>query len=139
MSMRFWDLDTSSIGATYFRDVTAALGSLCTERTIPIAAAQAWQPPGWNNAAMIGWITLRVTGTLTVHCDCTWTFTGYLTAAPDHFDFNRSVHRSTIGEASTTIGRQIPGEPFPFYFRGGRTLDSSGMMQGIPTCPKCEQ
>jgi hypothetical protein len=131
--MEFSQIGTSSVDATFFRQFQAALTGPCTPRKVPIYGTGAYSAPGLE-AATVGNITLVLRGTLEIRCDCTWSFAGRTSSAPDIYDFNRSTQRTFWGEASTIIGSYLPGTPYQVNIVGQKPEQASGVLSGTPTC-----
>jgi RHS repeat-associated protein len=137
LDMDFSEIPTALVLPTDFPAVKAATNSACFDRTMKIddrtsfASLMKW--------LTVGNITLRLQGTLTTKCDCSWSFSGYLKSFDDIYDFNASTHRSIIGETLTTIGRNIPGKPYDIRIRGAKSISQEGRGYGIPTCSICRK
>ncbi|MFO0700129.1 MAG: lipid II-degrading bacteriocin [Nitrospira sp.] len=121
VSVPLSDIDTSSVKATNFSQVKAAIGS-CTQGTYPVNDAAGFSTGG-DAALYLGNITLKLTGTVTVNCDCSWCFQGTLSAYPDVYDFNKSNHRTPAGELSTRIGSFLPGKPYTINIVGSKPVN----------------
>ncbi|MDX1920964.1 MAG: lipid II-degrading bacteriocin [Candidatus Caenarcaniphilales bacterium] len=68
---------------------------------------------------LFGNVTLKLKdGFLGVNPDGTWTVNANLAVWDDYYDFNKSNHRSALGESLTTIGRNTPGKNFYIQIRG---------------------
>lgn len=79
-----------------------------------------------TSAATVGSLVLRANGVLTIERDGGYRFDGRLSADPDKYDFNKRLGRSAVGEASTTIGRQLPGKPFLLHLIGSKPFSVRG-------------
>jgi hypothetical protein len=127
--MQFSEINTSSVRCPDFPQVKSAIGGGCEAQTIQIDDSKAFATSG-DAALTVGNITLRLQGTLTIGCDCTWSFSGTLKSYNDRYDFNASSHRSAIGEALTTFGRNIPGVDFDINILGSKSISESGKVGG---------
>jgi RHS repeat-associated protein len=133
--------DSINWGSTML-DVWARIGLLaqgpCTERSAPISFTMGAQTAG-ADSAIIGRHSVRVTGVLQIHCDCTWTFQGEMSSARgyDTYTFYPS-NRGPLGELSTWIGgHACTGMPFNIYLPGSLpVMDSGTIPGGTPTCCK---
>jgi RHS repeat-associated protein len=117
--------------------VMALIGQSCAERSIPVSFNLGAQTAGADQF-IIGRHVVKTGGTISVHCDCTWSFTGNLSSALgyDPFDFDAS-NRGFVGETLTWIGgHRCPnsGKAFNIYLPGQQSLSSSGTVNGTPTC-----
>ena len=81
-----------------------------------------------DQALFLGDISLHFSGTLTITPTGSWFFSGKLNALPDVYDFNKSTHRSKFGEMLTTIGRQLPGEPYIINITGEKYVTIAGQL-----------
>jgi RHS repeat-associated protein len=133
VNVPFSQINTSSIDPIFFQGFLTSLGGSCVSRTIPISDTRPFGTSGLN-AAVLGNVTLVLNGVLTTNCDCTWSFSGNLSAGPDPYNFNKSTHRSALAEASVTVGRNLPGTPYTMNYVGQSPMQASGKMQGTPTC-----
>ena len=79
-----------------------------------------------TSVATVGGLVLRANGVLAIARDGSYRFDGRLSADPDPFDFNPRSGRSAIAEASTTIGRQLPGKPFLVHLIGSKPFSARG-------------
>ena len=120
VSVPFSDVDTSSVKATNFSQVKAAIGS-CTPGTYPVNDVVGFSTGG-DAALYLGNIVLKLDGDVTVNCDCSWCFHGTLAARPDVYDFNRSNHRTAAGEFSTLVGSFLPGKPYTINIVGSKPI-----------------
>lgn len=121
VSVPFGDIDTSSVRATNFAQVKAAIGS-CKPGTYPVNDVVGFSTGG-DAALYLGNITLKFAGAVTVNCDCSWCFNGTLTALPDVYDFNRSSHRNPAAEFSTIVGSHLPGKPYNINIAGSKPVN----------------
>lgn len=116
--------------------VKGMVGGGCSNRTIPVNFKFNAQTAG-ADAYIIGRHVVKVTGTITVSCNCTWSFTGDMSSAKgyDPYDFDPS-NRGVVGESLTWIGAHRPskGKPFNIYLPGSIGLSTGGTINGIPTC-----
>jgi RHS repeat-associated protein len=115
--------------------VKGMVGAGCSERTIPVSFNFNAQTAGADRL-IIGRHVVKVTGTIQVHCDCTWSFTGDMSSALgyDVYAFPPS-NRGIGGETETWIGRNLcKGKPFNIYLPGSTGLSAGGKINGNPTC-----
>jgi RHS repeat-associated protein len=117
--------------------VKGMVGAGCSDRTIPVSFNFNAQTAG-PDAYIIGRHVVKVTGTIQVHCDCSWSFTGDMSSAKgyDPYDFDPS-NRGVVGETLTWIGaHRCPskGKPFNIYLPGSIGLSAGGKINGSPTC-----
>jgi RHS repeat-associated protein len=83
---------------------------------------------GGEYSNVIGRHTVKSSGTLTTHCNCTWSYTGSLSSALgyDPYDFNPS-NRGGWGEFKTWVGRnRCDGKPFNIHLPGSIPITLSG-------------
>ena len=99
----------------------------CCDRTIKIDSEKSFSTTG-DQAYFLGDISLRLQGTLSIRCDCTWSFQGTLKAFDDLYDANKS-NRSIIKEFLTTILRNIPGKEYWIEIRGSKSITESGRLR----------
>ncbi len=121
VSVPFNDVDTASVKATNFSQVKAAIGS-CSPGSYPVNGVAGFSTGG-DAALYLGNITLKLIGTVTVNCDCSWCFQGTLSAYPDVYDFNASNHRTPAGEFSTFVGSLLPGKPYTMNIVGSKPVN----------------
>ena len=121
VSVPFNDVDTSGVKATNFSQVKAAIGS-CSPGSYPVNDVVPFSTGG-DAGLYLGHIVLKMTGTVTVNCDCSWCFQGTLSAYPDVYDFNKSNHRTPAGELSTLIGSFLPGKPYTINIVGSKPVN----------------
>jgi RHS repeat-associated protein len=117
--------------------VKGMVGGGCAERTIPVNFNMSAQTGG-ADAYIIGRHTVKAQGTIQVHCDCTWSFSGNMSSAKgyDPYDFDPS-NRGAVGETLTWIGaHRCPGKGTPFNINlpGSVGLSGGGTISGKPTC-----
>lgn len=117
--------------------VKGMVGAGCSDRTIPVSFNFNAQTAG-ADAYIIGRHVVKVTGTIQVHCDCSWSFTGDMSSAKgyDPYDFDPS-NRGLVGETLTWMGaHRCPskGKPFNIYLPGRIALSAGGKVDGTPTC-----
>jgi hypothetical protein len=74
----------------------------------------------------IGNVTLKWQGRLDFDKDGRWNLIGKYEAFDDRYDFDPSRHRLPTGEALTTIGRNMPGQPYWMDIRGSVPVTASG-------------
>lgn len=116
------------------------VGGSCSERTIPVNFSTNAQTAG-ADAYIIGRHIVKVQGTIQVHCDCTWSFSGKFSSklGYDPYDFDPS-NRGVKGEALTWVGaHRCPkkGKPFNINLPGSIGLSSGGKIDGKSTCTGC--
>ena len=121
VSVPFNDIDTTSVKATNFSQVKPAIGS-CSPGSYPVNGVAGFSTGG-DAALYLGNITLKLIGTVTVNCDCSWCFQGTLSAYPDVYDFNASNHRTPAGEFSTFVGSLLPGKPYTMNIVGSKPVN----------------
>ena len=121
VSVPFSDINTSSVKTSNFNQAKAAIGS-CKAGTYPIHDVVPFSTGG-DAALYLGFITLKLDGAVTVNCDCSWCFSGTLSAYPDVYDFNRSTHRTPAAEFSTVIGSYLPGKPYSINIVGAKPIN----------------
>jgi len=110
-------------------EIKTRIGQSCTEQTIPVNFTMEGQAAGVDRA-VIGRHTVRIQGTLQVHCNCTWTFSGEMSSVVgyDPYNFNPS-NRGLLGELSAWIGRnRCPntGKTFDIFLCGRLPISASG-------------
>ncbi len=125
VSIPLSDIDTSGVSHTDSPQVASTLRSvigqgMCRAGTYNIDDKLPFQTTG-DAANFLGRITLRLQGTITMNCDCSWCFNGTLGAYQDTYDFNPS-NRGWLNELKTTIGRAIPGQPYPININGTKPI-----------------
>ena len=120
--------------------VTALVGHSCAERTVPVNFTDEGQARG-ADYFIIDHHTVRTRGTIQVHCNCNWTFSGDMSSAQgyDTFQFYPS-NRGWFGETVTWLGgKGCPkGKPFAIFLPGSTGLSTGGRIDGKPTCPTCQ-
>ena len=126
VSIPFSDVDTSGVSHTDFSGVATTLRSVigqgvCKAGTYNIDSVKRFDTTG-DAENLLGNIGLNLKGALSVNCDCSWCFKGTLSALPDPYDFNPSTHRTWWNELKTTIGRQIPGQPYQININGTKPI-----------------
>ena len=126
VSIPFSDVDTTGISHTDFPQIATTLRSvigqgMCRVGTYNIDNSKPFSTSG-DAANFLGNITLNLKGTITVNCDCSWCFKGTLSASPDYYNFNPSTHRTWLNELKTSIGRKIPGQPYPININGTKPI-----------------
>jgi len=118
--------------------IQALVGASCSERSIPVNF-NINAKTGGADAYIIGRHVVKTSGTINVHCNCTWSLDGSLSSALgyDPYDFDAS-NRGFVGETLTWLGaHRCPntGTPFRIYITGKESLSSSGTIAGgSPTC-----
>ena len=118
--------------------VKSLVGGGCTERSISVNFNVNAQTGGVD-AYIIGRHVVKATGTIKVHCDCTWSFDGKMSSALgyDPYDFDAS-NRGPKGEVLTFIGGNrcpFAGKPYNIKLPGSESITSSGTIPGgTPTC-----
>ena len=123
--MQFSEIDTSSVKPSQFPKVKAELGKGCQQKRVQLDDRAPFTSSG-DAFIIVGNITLRLQGTLSVECDCSWRFDGVLKSFNDRYDFNPSTHRSRFGEFSTKVGSMFPGAEFEVHIQGGKPISESG-------------
>jgi len=113
------------------------VGGSCSERTVPVNFSMNALTAGYD-AGIIGRHIVKAQGTIQVHCDCTWKFTGGFSSKLgfDIYDFPPS-NRGWWGETKTWIGKhRCPwkGTPFRIYLPGSIGLSFGGKIDGKSTC-----
>jgi hypothetical protein len=81
---------------------------------------------------------VNVKGSIEMHCDCSWSFSGNFSSAKgyDPYDFDAS-NRGLKGELLTWVGgHRCPkkGAPFNIYLPGSIQVSTGGKVNGQPTC-----
>ena len=137
LDMDFSEIPTAFVKATDFPAVKAATNSACFDSTSKIDDKTGF-------TSLVKWLTvgniiLRLQGTLTTKCDCSWSFSGFIKSYDDIYDFNASTHRFIIGETLTSIGRNISGKEYDIRIRGAKSISQQGRGYGIPTCNICRK
>lgn len=84
------------------------------------------RPGNLSSATTIGGLVLRANGVLAIARNGSYHFSGKLTADNDLYNFNKRAGRSASGEASTTLGRQLPGTNFWIHVLGSKPFNGSG-------------
>ena len=112
-------------------------GGSCSDRTIPVNFVTESQTAG-ADSKVIGRHNLRVAGTISLSCDCSWSFSGNMSSDQgfDTYNFNPS-NRDPAAETQTTLGRKgCKGKAFKIFITGSKTLSLSGKTSGASTCCK---
>ena len=128
------EADLSELGADKvtperFPAVRSLLTSDTADGTYTISDKIGWQTDSLNARAAYGRVILQLDGTLTIS-EGRYTFSGTLTAPPDLYDFDKQPWstRTFMGEVSTRGGALLPGKPFLNVSKGGRQLQSGGLI-----------
>jgi RHS repeat-associated protein len=133
-----WVTDPVTGMTQYIQNLTAGMGGICQDATIPINHSQGFQTTG-ADAALIGRHSFTLTGTLTTGCDCNYSFSGNVQSSQgwELYNFNPS-NRSMPAEIATAIGRNTCfwGRPFRINITGSQSVQSSGKTGGKDTCCK---
>jgi RHS repeat-associated protein len=137
LDMDFSEIPTPFVKPTDFPAVKAATNSACFDSTLKIDDRTAFA--SFVKWLTVGNITLRLQGTLTTKCDCSWSFSGNIKSFDDKYDFNASDHRNPVGEALTKVGRNIPGKVYSIRIKGAKSIFQEGRGYGIPTCNTCRK
>lgn len=66
---------------------------------------------------------MRLQGNLEIKSSGKYQFNGRLKSYDDIYDFNKSPHRSFIGELLTFLGSKTKGTPFYIQIRGERKIN----------------
>lgn len=119
--------------------IMSKIGSSCIERVIPVNETVEGQTAG-ADAYIIGRNTVRITGKISINCDCTWDFSGIKKSdqGKDTYNFNPS-NRSFIPETLTTVGRNGCGlgdnpKDFLIYIDGQASVNLNGSVNGTNEC-----
>lgn len=119
---------------------TRAGGSGCNRTSLNVSHLIPWAAEG-ADANVIFSHNLRLTGTIQVRCDCSWSFTGELKSdqGADLYNFNPSTHRDRWNEIKTWIGRHgctdnSKSKPFKILLAGSRAVQLKGKNNGTPLC-----
>jgi RHS repeat-associated protein len=109
--------------------IKATVGSVCSERTIHVNYPMETRAAGIDSET-IGRHVVTIQGTIQVHCDCTWAFSGDMSSSLgyDVYQFKPS-NRGPLGELSAFIGRNrcpISGKSFNIYLCGKSPISASG-------------
>ena len=75
-----------------------------------------------TGSLLLGNITLKIEGELTINESGESDFEGVLKSFDDVYDFNASTHRGIIGEVLTLFGRKSEGEPYHIKIRGEKEI-----------------
>jgi hypothetical protein len=129
LKMTFSEINTDSVKVGQFPQVKVKL-SKCEPGTYQIK----WSNSNDNlpfstsgdQALFLGNISLKLTGTLIIKADKSWSFNGTLKSFDDLYDFNKSTHRGFIGECLTAMGRNTKGKPFWIEIRGSKKISEKG-------------
>ena len=113
------------------------LGNGCFEAAIPVNFQMEGRAAGADKR-IIGRHTVKIDGTITKHCDCSWSFDGSMSSALgyDIYGFPPS-NRDKQAEFETWIGSQAcpkRGKPFNIYLPGRIKMRDGGKIDGVPTC-----
>jgi hypothetical protein len=115
--------------------IKGLVGGQCSDRTIPVNLVAGIGTTGADHF-IIGHLAARAQGTIQVHCDCSWSFSGNESAALGHdiYDFDKN------GSPANWTGRnRCPkkGKPFNIDLPGNKGLSMGGKIDGASTC-KCK-
>ena len=127
LRMSFNEIDTSGVTPSQFPDVKAKLPSkisVCKDEKISFGNAKMGFQTSGDQWLYLGRIVLKLQGTLTIKCGCSWEFHGTLKAFDDLYDFDKG-NRTWLAETATTIGRMFPGKPFYIEIRGSKPADET--------------
>jgi tetratricopeptide (TPR) repeat protein len=126
----FSEVDTKGVRVSRVPAIASELRKPARDAVIPIESRLQWETPGLQ-AYLIGRITLRVRGTLTLRRNCTWAFHGSLGADNDIYDFDES-NRSFVAETLTAVGRNLPGKAYDIEIRGTKPISDNGSKESCP-------
>jgi RHS repeat-associated protein len=134
----FNSLNWGDSEVTISKKIEAMVGGTCKDATIPVDIDTGGQTKGadWG---IIGRADLSTRGSIKLSCDCTWSFSGDISAAAggDLYDANKS-NRSFFAESATTALRNsCKGKQFMIYITGSKSLALSGKINGKSGC--CEK
>lgn len=135
LRMSFQDVDTSAVTPTYFDSFNKKLAGAEPGSEIKIDAKQPFSTGG-AEGAYLGNITLRMQGVLSVGEKGAWSFKGALKAYDDVYDFNKSSHRSVVGELSTLVGSKMSGKPYDIQIRGEKPMVAVGQPRDPMNFPR---
>lgn len=130
----FNTLDTSKVKLTAFAGVRQILeeGKPGLHRIVDASGSfDSGLPLMTRNlspAATVGGASLRANGVLAIGKDGRYSFDGKLAADVDSYDFDPRKGRSWIGDASTAIGRQLPGQKFKIHIIGAKPFSEIGTL-----------
>ncbi|MDW6936229.1 lipid II-degrading bacteriocin, partial [Escherichia coli] len=79
-----------------------------------------------QGASLLGNITLKTEGTLTISANGSWTYNGVVRSYDDKYDFNASTHRGVIGESLTRLGAMFSGKEYQILLPGEIHIKESG-------------
>ena len=132
LRMSFDAIDTSKITVDQFPKTLAELKKGCSDREVEILDTNESRnrlaiTTSGDQFYLLGDITLRLNGTLSVKKDCTFSFSGNIRAFDDTYDFNASTHRGWFGEALTWFGRtRVEGTAYQIQIRGEKQINQTG-------------
>lgn len=126
----FDELGAEGVRAEAFPGFKKLVGSGLENGTYSVSDKRGWQTTSTNAKLAYGRVVLQLDGNLTVS-QGQYSFSGRVTALPDLYDFDPQPWgvRSIPGEVSTEAGARLPGKPFYNVFKGGRQVDSNGVVR----------
>lgn len=77
-------------------------------------------------SGVVGNITLKTEGTLTISANDSRTYNGVVRSYDDKYDFNASTHRGVIGESLTRPGAMFSGKEYQILLLGEIHIKESG-------------
>lgn len=77
-------------------------------------------------SGVVGNITLKTEGTLTISANDSRTYNGVVRSYDDKYDFNASTHRGVIGESLTRLGAMFSGKEYQILLPGEIHIKESG-------------
>ncbi len=124
------DLETISdaFGVDMSKQIAAASAS--DSSIIMIDEKVAFSTKGFFTNGALGDVTVRLTGEFG-STGTAWYFKGEIKGYNDTYDFNRSIHRTWLGELSTAVGATFPGRSFDHQFRGTVPVSGSGFLSNV--------
>ncbi len=135
----FESIDWGDIETRISDAIDRRTGGFCFDAPLAFNEVVASQTAG-ADANIVGQHNLRVTGTIDLSCDCTWTFSGVMSSDQGYDRYNMNqAQRARAAETKTAIGRNICpvfSKPFKIYIVGRKSLALNGVTSGRPTC--CE-
>lgn len=125
LDLQFSEINTPNVNATYFPQVQDLLnsgqsGQYIIDTRMPYTTS--------NTFEILGNITLRLQGTLTIDESGSWSFNGTLKSFNDVYDFNWSTHRIWWAELLTRAGGLLPGKPYDIDINGAKPLAAGGTL-----------
>lgn len=126
-------IDTSKLNPLQFPEIQRALLDK-TPRKIQIKGANPKQDSttldtvGTPMGNILGRVTPKLSGTLSIRTDKTWIFIGVIKIWDDQYNFDAVSGRTPIAEILTRVGMGLKGVPYIIQIRGERSIRTSGKL-----------